>query len=377
MHSVLNKPMIVSIKALSNASPTLPIEGLMPSSARCSLNRMEVYWAAGIGVMDQLPGLGRAALAAALPQRHPQRCHHQFGGLAGRGMPGHDLLGEHVDDEGDIAEPSPAPHIGEIGHPDPVRCLGGEITIQQILSSCAVLGRDRGAYPLTTADTSQPENPHGPIHRPSAHRRHGGAAQLRCHLASPVQTFGGQLSSTVGFDRPGDVTDRVDRLGVADRPNRRTADPPGPVGPRSNLTALLTQHPTGRLDCMTIGSHGVDETHDQRLRGSSSPTKKTVAAFKIALSSSSRRTWAFNALISACSVLDTPGRIPPSTSACTIQRRTVSTPSRSRVAITLASSVGVAYSKRCSAIIRITRSRTAGSIFIGICTSSWTQNDAA
>jgi hypothetical protein len=28
---------------LSNASPTLPIEGLMPSSARCSLNRMEVY----------------------------------------------------------------------------------------------------------------------------------------------------------------------------------------------------------------------------------------------------------------------------------------------------------------------------------------------
>jgi hypothetical protein len=43
----------------------------------------------------------------------------------------------------------------------------------------------------------------------------------------------------------------------------------------------------------------------------------------------------------------------------------------------LASSVGVVYSERCSAIIRITRSRTAGSIFFGICTSSWTQNDAA
>jgi hypothetical protein len=35
------------------------------------------------------------------------------------------------------------------------------------------------------------------------------------------------------------------------------------------------------------------------------------------------------------------------------------------------------YSERCSAIIRITRSRTAGSILFGICTSSWTQNDAA
>jgi hypothetical protein len=55
----------------------------------------------------------------------------------------------------------------------------------------------------------------------------------------------------------------------------------------------------------------------------------------------------------------------------------VSTPSRSRAAITLANSVGVVYSERCSAIIRITRSRTAGSILFGICTSSWNQNDAA
>jgi hypothetical protein len=37
---------------------------------------------------------------------------------------------------------------------------------------------------------------------------------------------------------------------------------------------LLTQHPADRLDCVTLRSHGVDEAHDQRLRGSSSPTKK-------------------------------------------------------------------------------------------------------
>ena len=34
---------------------------------------------AGIGMMDQLPGLGRAALAVTLPQRHPQRCDDQVG----------------------------------------------------------------------------------------------------------------------------------------------------------------------------------------------------------------------------------------------------------------------------------------------------------
>jgi hypothetical protein len=37
----LKKPMIVSIKALLNASPTLPMDGPMPSSARCSVNRIE------------------------------------------------------------------------------------------------------------------------------------------------------------------------------------------------------------------------------------------------------------------------------------------------------------------------------------------------
>ena len=41
LHSVLKEPMIVSIKALLNASPTLPIYGPMPANARCSVNRIE------------------------------------------------------------------------------------------------------------------------------------------------------------------------------------------------------------------------------------------------------------------------------------------------------------------------------------------------
>jgi hypothetical protein len=79
----------------------------MPSSARCSVNVMEVYWTAGVGVADQLAGHHGVALAVALPGRHPQRRHHQVDVLGGRGVPGDDLLGEDVEDERDVDEPGP------------------------------------------------------------------------------------------------------------------------------------------------------------------------------------------------------------------------------------------------------------------------------
>ncbi|TCN35112.1 hypothetical protein EV644_117133 [Kribbella orskensis] len=49
-----------------------------------------------------------------------------------------------------------------------------------------------------------------------------------------------------------------------------------------------------------------DGRNDQRLQGSSSPAKKTVAALRIALSDSSRRTFAFSSLISANSSVVAP-----------------------------------------------------------------------
>ena len=64
----------------------------------------------GVGVTDQLGG-GRVALAVALPQRHPQRGHHQVGGLGRGRVPGHDPLGEHVEDERDVDEPGPRPDV--------------------------------------------------------------------------------------------------------------------------------------------------------------------------------------------------------------------------------------------------------------------------
>jgi hypothetical protein len=45
----LYSPMIVSIRALSNASPTVPTEAVIPSSCRCSVKRSAVYWADSTG----------------------------------------------------------------------------------------------------------------------------------------------------------------------------------------------------------------------------------------------------------------------------------------------------------------------------------------
>ncbi len=55
---------------------------------------------ARIQVEDQLTAGWRVAVTVPLPQRHPQRRHHQLHSLARRGVPGDDALGEHVDYEG-------------------------------------------------------------------------------------------------------------------------------------------------------------------------------------------------------------------------------------------------------------------------------------
>lgn len=73
---------------------------------------------------------------------------------------------------------------------------------------------------------------------------------------------------------------------------------------------------------------GIDEPHDQRFSRGRFPTKKVVAALRIATSSRSRAFSAFNRRISSRSALVIPSRSPASTWACTSQRRTlVETPS--------------------------------------------------
>jgi hypothetical protein len=63
----------------------------------------------------------------------------------------------------------------------------------------------------------------------------------------------------------------------------------------------VVDEPADRLDRVPLGALVVDEGDDQRLRGSSSPAKKIEAAFKISLSSRSRRFSALGRLISSAS----------------------------------------------------------------------------
>ena len=72
------------------------------------------------------------------------------------------------------------------------------------------------------------------------------------------------------------------------------------------------EYGAGRLDRTTLGPHLVDEAHDQRRRGSSSPAKKVAADRKIAFSSSSERTFALRSRIWVSSSLVAPARFPAS-----------------------------------------------------------------
>jgi hypothetical protein len=85
-----------------------------------------------------------------------------------------------------------------------------------------------------------------------------------------------ELEEFLAFLREIERTYRhVDDVGIADGPG--SDDPPGPfpaaVGPRGDLAALLAQDPADRLDRVILGFYEVDEAHDQRVRGSSSPAK--------------------------------------------------------------------------------------------------------
>ena len=62
---------------------------------------------AGVAVTDQLPGADRMAVAVAVPQRDPQRGEDEISPLIGACMPSDDALGEHINDERDVAEPRP------------------------------------------------------------------------------------------------------------------------------------------------------------------------------------------------------------------------------------------------------------------------------
>ena len=202
--------------------------------------------------MDQPSNFDGVSFPFTLPHSHPQRCQDQVDVLGGLRMPGHDPLGEHVHDERDIDPPRPSAAVGEVSHPAPVRRRCGEVPIEQVTGPHSILGRDRGADALVTADPLQPEAAHGPVHRPERHSLAGVVAHRDEHLATAVEAFGIHHPPTRLVRQvliaPHDLEDRIGNFGVTEQ---SLADPrpgPGPAGSCGDLAALLPQDPADRLN---------------------------------------------------------------------------------------------------------------------------------
>jgi hypothetical protein len=85
----------------------------------------------------------------------------------GGGVPGHDPLGVHVDDERDVHEPGPRAAVGEVGDPYPVRGGSGEVALEQVRRALDTGRWDRGGDLLAAADPVAAQGGHEAVHGPT------------------------------------------------------------------------------------------------------------------------------------------------------------------------------------------------------------------
>src|SRR5579863_8458826 len=90
--------------ALSNQSPTEPIEGRTPASRQRRPKASEVYWLPWVGMMNHG---GRPPL----PQRHIERLQHQFGAQRGFHRPADASAAESVEHHRQVKKPGPGREV--------------------------------------------------------------------------------------------------------------------------------------------------------------------------------------------------------------------------------------------------------------------------
>ena len=184
--------------------------------------------------------------------------------------------------------------MGEIGDPQPVRGVRGEVPLDEIGRPCRSGIRPGGAYPLLALDTPyiQPTHQAGDLVA-------AGSPGRDPQLARPID-------AVVGL--PQDQQQRH-HLRVAHRTRRRRAALGRPIRGGGHL-----QRSADGLDPET-GTIRVDELQDHRCRRSSSAPKKTAARWRISFARrSSRFSWR-SFLSSSLSAVETPTRAPASISA--------------------------------------------------------------
>ncbi len=123
-----------------------------------------MYCAGPVGVVDQ-PGQP-LPLPAAGPDRQLQRLQHQPLPQRVGYLPAQDPPGEGVGDEGGVGEAAGQLDVGDVGDPQPVRRLGGELAADQVRPFVGA-GRLRAARlapaPHRPGDVQLPHQPGHPV----------------------------------------------------------------------------------------------------------------------------------------------------------------------------------------------------------------------
>ena len=87
----------------------VPLEAARPTAARRSVQRIEVYWAAGVGVMHAAVDWGSS------PSGHLQGVEHGIGAHVVGDLPADDHSGVDIEDERHIQPSVPGRAIGDVG----------------------------------------------------------------------------------------------------------------------------------------------------------------------------------------------------------------------------------------------------------------------
>lgn len=213
---------------------------------------------------------------------------------------------ERVDDEPDIHPPRPRRDVGDVGYPETVRGVRGEVPAHQV--PCPRGGRVGERCPLDLAAdcAGQAFLAHQPLDRAPGHLD-ALPVQRQPNLPRPVDTV----------VRGVDAADLVDEHGIAVVMTGGRLGHVLVVRRRGDRQPVLSEHRADRLDTpaqatviarLTAVGVLTDEVHDQWEGRSSSAAKKAEAAFKIEFALRSSAFSRFNRFSSTDCSLVTPTR---------------------------------------------------------------------
>ena len=259
--SVLKESTKDSASALSRASPTEAdrAEDLVVVEGLGEVDRRVLR--PGIRMVHELD----VGAAAAPRERHPQRVEHQRRAHVAGELQADDPARADVDDEAEVDHALPAAHVAEVGDPEPVRAVGGEVAIDEIRRPrrrrIGPGGAPRLAAPLGALDALAA---HQPLHAITADRD---AVTPQRQPGPPVAV--GVVVGAV------DALELLEQPLVLDRAPRPLAA--GAVVVRGRRHA---QDPADRLDA-EAAAMAIDETAHFGRSASSSVAKNTDAALRI------------------------------------------------------------------------------------------------